>query len=105
MNEVPKLHKADDGPRLAIHPNDAARLGVRDGARVGISSAAGRIAVEAQFDEAIMPGTVSIPHGWRTNVNLLASDGPAALEPLSGMARFNGIEVEITLEVDAKVES
>jgi hypothetical protein len=57
-------------------------------------------------------GTVSLPHGWghrdnagwRTaaragetgvNVNALAADGPAALEPLSGMARFNGIEVEV----------
>jgi hypothetical protein len=28
-------------------------------------------------------------------VNLLAGDGPAALEPLSGMARFNGIEVDV----------
>ncbi len=95
MNEVPKLHKADDGARLAIHPTDAARLGVVDGARVAVTSAAGRIEIDARLDDDMMPGTVSIPHGWRTNVNLLASDGPAALEPLSGMARFNGIEVDV----------
>ena len=44
----------------------------------------------------VPPGTVSLPHGWaQSNVNLLAGDGPAALEPLSGMARFNGIEVDV----------
>jgi hypothetical protein len=36
-----------------------------------------------------------MPHGWRVNVNLLAADGPAALEPLSGMVRYNGIEVDV----------
>jgi len=96
MNELPRLHKGDDGCRLAIHPADAARLGVTDGARVAVRSAAGRIEVEARLDDALMPGTVSMPHGWRVNVNLLASDGPAALEPLSGMVRYNGIEVDVT---------
>jgi anaerobic selenocysteine-containing dehydrogenase len=95
MNELPRLHKADDGCRLAIHPDDAVRLGVRDGGRVAVTSAAGRLEVLAELDEALMPGTVSIPHGWKTNVNLLAADGVAALEPLSGMARYNGIEVDV----------
>jgi formate dehydrogenase len=96
MNEVPKLHKADDGCRLAIHPDDAARLGVADGARVAVTSATGRIEVVARIDGELMPGTVSMPHGWKVNVNLLAADGPAALEPLSGMVRYNGIEVDVT---------
>ena len=96
MNEVPRLHKDDDGCRLAIHPSDAARLGVTDGARVAVRSAAGAVEVEARLDDALMPGTVSMPHGWRENVNLLASDGPGALEPLSGMVRYNGIEVDVT---------
>ena len=95
MNEVPKLHHADDGCRLAIHPSDAARLGVTDGARVAVTSAAGRVEVEARLDQELMPGTVSMPHGWKVNVNLLAADGPAALEPLSGMVRYNGIEVDV----------
>jgi anaerobic selenocysteine-containing dehydrogenase len=95
MNEVPKLHKDDDGCRLAIHPTDAARLGVADGARVAVTSASGSVEVVARLDEALMPGTVSMPHGWKINVNLLAADGPAALEPLSGMVRYNGIEVDV----------
>ncbi|HEX6838868.1 MAG TPA: molybdopterin dinucleotide binding domain-containing protein, partial [Polyangia bacterium] len=73
-----------------------ARLGVADGARVAVTSATGRIEVVARLDGELMPGTVSMPHGWRVNVNLLAADGPAALEPLSGMVRYNGIEVDVT---------
>jgi anaerobic selenocysteine-containing dehydrogenase len=71
---------------------------VADGTRVAVASAAGRVEAAAQLDVELMPGTVSLPHGWaQSNVNLLAGDGPAALEPLSGMARFNGIEVDVQL--------
>ena len=58
-----------------------------------------------------MPGSVALPHGWGhqaatglsvasktrgVNANLLAADGPDAIEPLSGMAQFNGIAVRIS---------
>jgi formate dehydrogenase len=58
----------------------------------------------------LQPGTVALPHGWghqhapglsvasRTlgvNANLLAADGPDAVEPISGMARLTGIPVEV----------
>ncbi|MDB4967051.1 MAG: Formate dehydrogenase-O, major subunit protein [Myxococcales bacterium] len=96
MHNVPKERPGHAECRLAIHPDDAARLGVADGTRVRVQSAVGRVEVSAQLDTELMPGTVSLPHGWaQSNVNLLAGDGPAALEPLSGMARFNGIEVDV----------
>jgi len=58
----------------------------------------------------LMPGTVALPHGWghqgatglsvasRTrgvNVNLLAADGPARIERVSGMAHLTGFPVEV----------
>jgi formate dehydrogenase len=115
MHNLPKLRPAGDECRLAIHPVDAERLGVADGAAVAVRSAAGRVVVRAELDGELMPGTVSMPHGWGhdasagwrvaatpgqtgANVNLLAGDGPGALEPLSGMVRFNGIEVVVSVE-------
>lgn len=112
MHNLPKLRPQGDECRLSIHPEDARARGIADGAEVRIASAHGRISARALHDEHVMPGTVSLPHGWgheaqagwRTaskagetgvNVNALAADGPHALEPLSGMARFNGIEVEV----------
>jgi formate dehydrogenase len=112
MHNVARLRPAGDECRLSIHPHDARARGISDGARVVLSSASGALEVPAVYDDDVMMGTVSLPHGWghrdnagwRTaaragetgvNVNALAADGPAALEPLSGMARFNGIEVEV----------
>jgi formate dehydrogenase len=112
MHNLPRLRPRGSECALAIHPIDARARNVTDGAQVVLSSPSGRLEVPAQYDEDLMPGTVSLPHGWGhapaagwriaaregqsgVNVNLLAADGPAALEPLSGMARFNGIEVEV----------
>jgi formate dehydrogenase len=112
MHNLPKLRPEGDECWLGVHPEDARARGIRDGARVVLESASGRVEVPARFDEDVMQGTVSLPHGWGhgalagwsvaaregergANANLLAADGPAALERLSGMARFNGIEVEL----------
>jgi formate dehydrogenase len=113
MHNLPKLRPQGDECWLSVHPLDAGARGLSDGARVILSSAQNKLEVPLKLDEDVMPGTVSLPHGWGhgggagwriaatdgetgSNVNLLAADGPDALEPLSGMARFNGIEVEIT---------
>ena len=96
---------------LYIHPEDAARLGLADGATARVESAAGALEVPVALTADLVPGAVALPHGWghqaapglsvasRTrgvNANLLAADGPGAIEPLSGMAQFNGIPVRIS---------
>jgi anaerobic selenocysteine-containing dehydrogenase len=96
---------------LYMHPDDARRAGIQSGEMVEVKSSAGSIRLPAQLTEDMMPGAVALPHGWGhqdaeglsvasqtsgANVNLLASDGPEALEPLSGMAQLNGIVVEVT---------
>jgi anaerobic selenocysteine-containing dehydrogenase len=69
------------------------------------------VEVPVALSADLMPGAVALPHGWghqaatglsvasRTrgvNANILAADGPDAIEPLSGMAQFNGILVRIS---------
>jgi len=100
---------------LYVHPDDAARLGLAEGALARVESAAGAVAVPVAITPDIMPRTVALPHGWghqaaqglsvasRTtgvNANLLAPDGPDAIEPLSGMAQFNGIAVRVSAAQD-----
>jgi anaerobic selenocysteine-containing dehydrogenase len=113
MHNVPKLRPEGAECQLAMHPADAAARGLADGARVAVSSASGRVEVALALDDDVMPGTVSLPHGWghsvaagwriaasdgaaAANANALAADGPSALERLSGMVQFNGIEVDVT---------
>ncbi|HEY9036778.1 MAG TPA: molybdopterin-dependent oxidoreductase [Pseudomonadales bacterium] len=96
---------------LYMHPDDAARLALAEGERVCVRSQAGEIAVPLAITTDMMPGSVALPHGWGhqnakglsiasttegANVNILASDGPDHIEPLSGMAQLTGIPVTVT---------
>src|SRR3712207_9193121 len=49
---------------LLLHPDDAARYGIVDGAPAKVSSEAGSLVVTAEVTDAIKPGVVSLPHGW-----------------------------------------
>lgn len=95
---------------LYMHPDDAARLKLDNGALVVVRSAAGRVQVPLHLTDDMMPGSVALPHGWGhqgyagqqiaassrgVNANLLTLDGPDAIEPLSGMTQFNGIRVQV----------
>ncbi|MBP6683703.1 MAG: hypothetical protein KA159_10345, partial [Halioglobus sp.] len=93
-----------------VHPADAAKLGLGEGDIADIQSATGAIRLPVRLLDELMPGTVSVPHGWGhqhayglavasrlagANVNLLAADGPGSVEPLSGMAHLSGIPVTL----------
>ena len=94
---------------LHVHPDTAAHLGLSDGADATVRSGVGEVVVPVEVTDAIMPGVVSIPHGWGhdvagtkqsvarahagVNCNLLT--GSAELEPLSGNAILNGVPVEV----------
>jgi anaerobic selenocysteine-containing dehydrogenase len=109
MHNLPALVKGKDRCTLHIHPDDAARLGLDDGGRALVTSAAGRIEAPVELTDGIMPGVVSIPHGWGhdapgvrmrvasdhagVNSNVL-TDG-SQVDPVSGNAVLNGIPVEI----------
>jgi anaerobic selenocysteine-containing dehydrogenase len=109
MHNAPSLAKGPDRSSLLIHPDDAARLGVTDGARVRVTSRAGAVEVKAHVSDEIMPGVVSIPHGFGhqqaaatmrvagalagANVNTLTDD--ALVEPVLGTAILNGVPVEV----------
>jgi len=95
---------------LYIHPSDASAIGLAEGDVADIRSDTATIRLPVRLLDDLMPGTVSVPHGWGhqrarglsvasklggANVNLLAADGPESVELLSGMAHLSGIPVEI----------
>ncbi|WP_261717930.1 molybdopterin oxidoreductase family protein [Streptomyces sp. FZ201] len=110
MHNVPALTGGSNRCTVHIHPEDAARLGVRDGAAVRLKGAGGEITAPAEVTDAVRPGVVSLPHGWGhdrpgtrmnharkdpgANVNQLL-DG-SLLDPLSGNAVLNGVPVQLT---------
>ncbi|MCG8564173.1 MAG: molybdopterin-dependent oxidoreductase, partial [Desulfobacterales bacterium] len=52
---------------VAVHPKTAAELGLDDGARVKVTTAAGSETGELEVGEDVRPGTVLIPHGFGLN--------------------------------------
>jgi anaerobic selenocysteine-containing dehydrogenase len=95
---------------LYMNPSDGETAGVESGAMVEVRSSVGSVRVPVQLTDEMMVGAVALPHGWGhqaadglsvaskttgANANLLAADGPDALEYFSGMAKLNGIWVEV----------
>jgi anaerobic selenocysteine-containing dehydrogenase len=109
MHNVKVLVKGKDRCTLLIHPEDAGRTGVRDGELANVSSEAGTVAVTVEVSDEMMPGVVSLPHGWGhdkagtrmavarehagVNNNLLAPGD--FLDVISNNAAVNGIPVEV----------
>jgi len=95
---------------LYMNPKDGEKAGVESGAMVEVRSSVASVRLPVQLTDEMMIGAVALPHGWGhqaadglsvaskttgVNVNLLAADGPDELEYFSGMAKLNGIWVEV----------
>ncbi|MFI6870912.1 molybdopterin-dependent oxidoreductase [Nocardia sp. NPDC050406] len=106
MHNVAPLVGGSNRCTLHIHPDDVARLGLNGHAVV--KSAAGTLTVPLEPTEEIMPGVVSLPHGWGhgdsaqtvarehagVNANVLTDD--SLVDVPSGNAVFNGVPVTLT---------
>jgi anaerobic selenocysteine-containing dehydrogenase len=109
MHNVAVLVKGKKRCTLQVHPDDASRLGLVDGGTAQVQSRTGKIGVPVEVTDAIMPGVVSIPHGWGhglpgsatvvatanagVNSNILADE--ERIDVLSGNAVLNGIPVTV----------
>jgi anaerobic selenocysteine-containing dehydrogenase len=109
MHNVPGLVSGRPRCTLHVHPEDAERLGLADGARARVRSRTGEIEVSVELTSDVMKGVTSLPHGWghgepdvalavaREHAgvcsNYLADE--AAFDPLSGNAILNGIPVAV----------
>ncbi|HEX4492075.1 MAG TPA: molybdopterin-dependent oxidoreductase [Acidimicrobiia bacterium] len=109
MHNVKVLMKGKDRCTLLVHPDDARAARLEDGALARVTSEAGSVDVAVEVSDEMMPGVVSLPHGWGhnkagtrlsvarehagVNNNLLAPG--RLIDPLSNNAIVNGIPVEI----------
>jgi anaerobic selenocysteine-containing dehydrogenase len=60
----PEWRKKDKQGSLRIHPADATDLGVVDGGAVKITSKRGEAEAPVEITDAMLPGHVSLPHGF-----------------------------------------
>lgn len=111
MHNLPLLAKGPFRCTAMVHPADAKRLGLVDGAIARIAGHAGNT-IEAQVEvtDTIMQGVVSLPHGWGHDLPGaqlgLASERPGSnlnsvldenlRDPVSGNAVLGGVAVQVS---------
>lgn len=109
MHNSLRLVKGPVRCTLLMHPEDAKARGLTNGARVRVTSLRGTVEAPLEVSDAIARGVVSLPHGWghgKEGVELrVAAAHPgasindltdeAAVDPVSGVASFSGVPVEV----------
>ncbi len=109
MHNSVRLVKGPVRCTLQMNPADAAQRGLNHGELVQIRSRVGSVRAPLEVTEALMPGVVSLPHGWghtRQGTKLrVAEQHPGAsindvtdetrVDTLSGTASFNGLPVDV----------
>ena len=110
MHNVAKLMTGKPRCTALVHPEDAARLGVADGDEVRLRTRVGEVVAPAEIDEDIMPGVVSLPHGFGHNrdgtkipvatehagVSINDLTDEQLVDPCSGVAAFSGVPVDVS---------
>jgi len=109
MHNTPRLTKGRPRHQLYMHPTDLAERAIADGAVVRVASAVGTVEVEVRASDDMMPGVVSLPHGYghrqpgvrmRRAVELPGASmndltDPSVLDA-SGNAVLSGVPVTVT---------
>ncbi len=108
MHNTTRLTKGRPRHQLLMHPDDLAARGLTDGALVTVTSRVGSVKVDVQATEEMMPGVVSLPHGYghqRTGVRLGVADQVAGISindltdperlDASGNAALSGVPVTV----------
>lgn len=109
MHNVRVLTKGRNRCTLQVHPDDAGRLGLSDGAAARVRSRVGEVALPVEVTDGIRPGVVSIPHGFGqdlpgvrlqvaseyrgVNTNLLTDE--LFYDVISGNIALNGVPVTV----------
>jgi anaerobic selenocysteine-containing dehydrogenase len=106
LHNVKPLMGGSNTCTLHVNPADVARLGL--GERAVVRSATGELVVPVEPTATVMPGVVSLPHGWGhaggtqrvaaehagVNANTLTTE--LVVDVPSGNAVFNGVPVTVS---------
>ena len=107
LHNSQRLVKGKSRCTLMLHPETAKVQGIEQGQKVRVTSRVGSVNIEAEITDELMPGVVSIPHGFGhgrkgvkqkiaqahggVSVNDLTDD--TLIDQLCGNAAVNGVPV------------
>jgi anaerobic selenocysteine-containing dehydrogenase len=109
MHNSKRLVRGKDRCTLLMHPDDAVRLDVAGEEKVAVVSRAGHIEAPLELSDEVMPGVVSLPHGWghhrpgtrlsvaeeRSGVSINDLTDDSVVDDLCGNAVLSGVPVRV----------
>lgn len=109
MHNAPRLTRGRARHHLLIHPDDARERDLEDTMRATVTSEAGKVEVDVLLSEDVMPGVVSLPHGYGHDqdsvqlsharqvpgVSINDLTDPDRVESVAGNAVLNGVPVRV----------
>ncbi len=108
LHNTERLTRGKPRHHLLMHPKDLAERGIEDGAVVRVTSRVGTVDVEVSGVDDVMPGVVSLPHGYGhqvagTRMRHAATVAGVSINDLtdperldvSGNAALNGVPVTV----------
>jgi anaerobic selenocysteine-containing dehydrogenase len=109
MHNTDRLTRGKQRHHLLMHPGDLQARGLQDGATVTVKSRVGSVVVEVRATDDMMPGVVSLPHGYGhqrdgvrlgvaasvTGVSINDLTDPDRLD-VSGNAALSGVPVTVS---------
>ena len=109
MHNSQRLVKGKSRCTVIMHPEDAQNRKLEDGAQVQVQKDGRAVVLPLEVSEDIMPGVVSIPHGWGhsrpgTGQSVASAHAGASIndilddtetDPVSGTSVLNGQAVEV----------
>ena len=110
LHNSPRLVKGPARWHLLMHPDDMAAQQIETGSTVSIKSRVGQVETIVSASTDIMPGVVSLPHGWghkgkgvkmaiasqQEGVNCNQLTDSKYYDSISGNAALNGVPVTVT---------
>ena len=109
MHNSHRLVKGKPRWQLLMHPDDLAAHQLQDQSQVRIQSRVGEVQTQVMASDEVMPGVVSLPHGWGhkrdgVSMEIAAAQGGVSCNDLtddklidqaSGNSALNGVPVRI----------
>jgi anaerobic selenocysteine-containing dehydrogenase len=112
--QIEKLRKAYRDPQADIHPDTAARYGIKKGDWMWIETRRGRTRQRARITTEIDPRVIAAQHGWwfpedpapeygvwKSNINLLTDNTPP-YDPQMGTYQLRALLCRVSKAADAK---
>ncbi len=110
--QIPWLRELHKDPQVEIHPETAAKEGIKEGDWVIIESPRGKVRQRAKLFAGIDPRVVAAQHAWwyperkepghgwdESNINILTDNGYEGCDPAMGATNVRALLCRIKLEL------